>query len=566
MLSSLFIRNVVLIEALDLSFEKGLTALTGETGAGKSILLDALTMASGARSDRGLVRKGTDKAQSAASFYLPDNHPIYAQLSEAGIELTQGEEITLRRDIRADGRSKAYISDMPVSVKLLSDIGQQLIEIHGQNDGRGLLDVTTHLAQLDHYAGHDDLVKNCAAQYKIWQDAGKNLSELEAKAAKASDDRDFLEHNIAELSRLDPQAGEDAILAQKRALMQASEGALSELSKAKAALLEAGHIESQLGLVLSGLDRVAEKMGADDTTVGMGPRQILGEASQAIERALVEFQEARSAIDHAAQTFSADPQGLEGIEKRLFDLRSAARKFSVPVDGLADYRIKMAHELEQVENVQTNIEAARKAVAKAEQQYYEAADALTQSRKSAALKLDQSVMSELPSLKMDRAKFVTDITSISPAASGQDKVRFLVATNPGSAMGSLDKVASGGEMSRFALAIKVALKAKSDDVSKVMIFDEVDQGVGGAVADAIGRRLSRLSQSGSVFVVTHSPQVASKADQQYRIEKTVSGDMTTTSVTEIDGAMREEEIARMLAGDIITDEARAAARQLMAAS
>jgi len=558
MLTSLSIRNVVLIDALDLSFEAGLIALTGETGAGKSILLDALTMAAGARSDKGLVRKGAEKAQSTASFYLPPDHNVFKLLEEAGIETQAGEDITLRREVRIDGRSKAYICDVPVTVKLLSKIGMQLIEVHGQNDGRGLLDPSTHMALLDAFARHDDLLGKTASAYTDWRGAAAQLSELEAKASQASDDRAFLEHAISELSRLDPKADEDAALAEERQFLQAAEGAVTELSQAQTALSEAGPVEGQLGTILSSLERLSEKLGSADNAASKAVK----DASGAIDRALLEFQEARHAVDMAAGAFHIQPGELDRIERRLFDLRGAARKFGITVGALPEYRLKLAHELEQAENITANIDAARKAAAKAEQTYVSAADRLTASRKAAAKRLDAQVLAELPALKMDRAQFMTHIEDAAETARGRDKIRFIVATNPGSAMGHLDKVASGGEMSRFALAIKVALAGNS---APVMVFDEVDQGVGGAVADAIGRRLAGLSKDGQVFVVTHSPQVAAKAAQQYRIEKQSDAAMTTTQVSEVQDAAREEEIARMLAGEIITDEARAAARKLMQA-
>lgn len=556
MLTSLSIRNVVLIEALDLNFEAGLTALTGETGAGKSILLDALTMATGARSDKGLVRKGADKAQSTASFFLPQDHDVFAILEEAGIEAPPSEDITLRREIRRDGRSKAFICDTPVGVKLLSQIGAKLIEVHGQNDGRGLLDPSTHMSLLDAFAVHPKLLKACRQDYQSWREAAEKLETLEANALKAVQDRAFLEHSISELSRLDPKADEETALAESRQFLQAAEGAISELSHAQTALSDAGNVEAQLGNVLSSLERLTEKIGAADNPAS----KALTSASGAIERALLEFQEARQAVDVAANAFDVQPGELDRIERRLFGLRGAARKFGVTVANLPEYRLKLAHDLEQIENISGNIEAARKAAASAEQAYHVAADALSESRKAAALRLDKHVMGELPALKMDRAQFNTHIEESSDTPLGRDKIRFVVATNPGSAMGHLDKVASGGEMSRFALAIKVALAGNS---APVMVFDEVDQGVGGAVADAIGRRLSALSDTGQVFVVTHSPQVAAKAAQQYRIDKQSNDAMTTTSVTEVQDGAREEEIARMLAGEVITDEARAAARQLM---
>ena len=475
MLTALSIRNVVLIEALELQFEHGLTALTGETGAGKSILLDALTMATGARSDKALVRKGADKAQSTASFYLPPTHFVFSILAEAGIDADPSEDITLRREVRADGRSKAYVCDTPVSIKLLSQIGMQLIEVHGQNDGRGLLDPSTHLSLLDEYANHKALLEGCATHHNTWRETREILESLEAKDAKATDDRAYLEHAIAELNRLEPKADEEEELAQSRRFLQAAEGAITELSQAQTALSDTGVVEQKLSTILSSLERVSEKLSGDESPAA----QSLGQASRAIERTLIEFQEARQAIDTAALSFNVEPGELDRIERRLFDLRGAARKYGVSVASLAAHRIKLSHELEQLENISENIAKARAKAEKAEQAYRSAAKALSKSRQAAAGQLDQHVLSELPTLKMDRAQFLTQIEVGQESALGFDKVRFVVATNPGSAMGHLDKVASGGEMSRFALAIKVAL---AGDSAPVMVFDEVDQGVGGAVA------------------------------------------------------------------------------------
>jgi len=431
-----------------------------------------------------------------------------------------------------------------VSVKLLSKIGGQLIEVHGQNDGRGLLDPSTHLAQLDAYAGHSELLSRCTDHYAAWREASKVFETLESRAAKAADDREFLEHSISELSRLAPKENEEQSLAQSRQFLQVAEGAVSELSQARTALSEAGVAEGQLSSILSSLERLSNKLGTTENAA----TKALSDASKAIERALLEFQEARGAVDVAANSFDIQPG------------RGAARKFGVTAAGLSAHRLKLAHELEQLETISADIDAARKLAAKSEQDYHVAADELSKSRVRAATQLDKQVMAELPALKMERAQFLTHIEDGVMSASGRDKVRFVVATNPGSAMGHLDKVASGGEMSRFALSIKVALAGIS---APVMVFDEVDQGVGGAVADAIGRRLSGLSANGQVFVVTHSPQVAAKAAQQYRIDKHSDAAMTTTQVMEVTESEREEEIARMLAGEIITDEARAAARKLM---
>ena len=562
MLTSLSIRNVVLIEALDLEFKHGLTALTGETGAGKSIILDSLGMATGARSDRGLVRQGTDKAQCTAAFRLETGHEVFTRLAEQDIDCVPLEDITLRRTLGADGRSKAFINDTPVSVKLLNEVGGLLLEVHGQNDGRGLLDAGTHITLLDLYGGHKAELAACAAAYQDHKDAKEKLDELLALQAKAGDDRDYLNYAIAELDRLDPRAGEEASLSQMRKFLQGAEGALSELSAAQDILGQSspdggGAFEDRLSSALAGIDRVRGKFGDSELPAD----KALQNAAEALERALLETQDAKQAVAMAAQSFEVEPGRLDDTEKRLFALRAAARKYDCDIEALVDKRANFAQELVAIETVEGDIAACQTRAVAAKAAYETAAKTLTHARMKSAKALDKAVIKELPPLKMERAVFQTHFAAGPEGVNGADIVRFQVSTNPGTALGPLDKIASGGEMARFALAIKVALAGKTN---AVMVFDEVDQGVGGAVADAVGRRLARLSESAQVFVVTHSPQVAARAAQQFRIEKHSSGNQTTTTVHAIQDNEREEEIARMLAGEIVTSEARAAARQLMA--
>lgn len=555
MLTGLSIRNVVLIEALDLEFGAGLTALTGETGAGKSIILDALGMATGARSDRGLVRAGTDKAQAIAGFALSNS---VAKLLEAhDIEVDPNEDVTLRRSLTKDGRSKAFINDQAVSAKLLSKVGSLLLEVHGQHDGRGLLDPTTHIHLLDLFGGHQTLAARCSAAYTQRRDTQAQVDALIALRSKAAEDRDFLEHAIAELDRLAPSAGEDVRLSEERRFLQGAEGALTELTTAQDALGEDGAFEARLSSALAGIDRLRTKFADSQSNAA----KALEAAAQALERAMLETQEAREAVSLAAQSFNIEPGRLDETEKRLFALRAAARKYDCDIEALIEARSKFAGELSAIDNADMDLSNAKAAAVKAKETYDKAAFALSKAREKSAKTLDKAVMRELPPLKMERAQFITHIDSGDESALGIDKVRFQVSTNPGTAVGPLDKIASGGEMARFALAIKVALAGKND---AVMVFDEVDQGVGGAVADAVGKRLARLSKSAQVFVVTHSPQVAAAADHQYRIEKSSIGSTTTTQVSLVADDAREEEIARMLAGETITQEARAAARQLMA--
>lgn len=557
MLSGLSVRNVVLIERLDLTFAKGLTALTGETGAGKSILLDALGMAAGERSDRGLVRAGTEKASATASFTLARQHPVWEFLEAHDIEGDPSEDLRLRRVVNAEGRSRAYVNEQPVGVRVLSVLGSLLLEVHGQHDGRGLLDPHTHLGRLDGFGGYDKIlaaVKDAFAKRRETQIA---LDALLARQAKAGEDREFLEMAIAELDRLDPRKGEEEKLAEERRFLQGAEGALTELTAAQDTLGEDGEFEARLTQALSGLERVRTKICEGEGKAATALRQ----ASEALERALLETQEARDAVGHAAETFDVKPGKLEQVEERLFALRAAVRKYGVPIDGLLEKRAAFAEELGSIETVEADILALTKARDAAKSQYDKVARQLSEARRKAARQLDTAVAAELPPLKMERAQFVTDITDGPETASGIDRVRFTVSTNPGTPLGALDKIASGGEMARFALAIKVALAAKTESV---MVFDEVDQGVGGAVAAAVGRRLARLAETSQVFVVTHSPQVAASADHQFRIEKSSFGSQTNTHVHAVSEAQREEEIARMLAGDSVTESARAAARDLMA--
>jgi len=414
---------------------------------------------------------------------------------------------------------------------------------------------------LDRFGGHDDLLVKCAGAYETLKTVADALAALKSRQAKSDEDREFFEHAIGELDRLAPRAGEDAVLAAERKLLQHAEGALGELRAAGEALGEDGVYESRIAQALAGLERVRAKIGdADDNSAVAA----LTTASSALEKALLELDEARTAVGDAAQVFNFEPDRLDKLEERLFALRAAARKYNVGVDGLADLRQKFGDELLALEGYAENLLRAQTRMAQAQSSYDRIAEKLTKARKFAARKLDKNVITELPPLKMDKAQFVSEITEIQDGPYGRDQIRFLVSTNPGTPIGPLEKIASGGELARFALAIKVALAgAMSGDGQKVMIFDEVDQGVGGAVADAVGRRLSRLSETAQVLVVTHSPQVAASADHQILISKSSKGGSTLTNVVSLADNDREEEIARMLAGKHVTDEARAAARKLM---
>ena len=558
MLTGLSIRNVVLIESLDLDLDSGLTALTGETGAGKSIILDSLGMATGARSDRGLLRQGADKAQAIATFALHPDSPVHTHLTAADIDLTPGEDLTLRRSLTASGRSKAFINDQPVSIKLLSAIGASLLEVHGQHDGRGLLDASTHIHLLDQFGGNNPQLAKVGTAFEAKRTLATQVEALQIRQSKAVADREFLDHAIAELDRLDPQDGEDEQLANQRRFLQGAEGALTELEAAQNALGEDGAFEQRLNTALAGIERVRSKLAETNAKAASA----LTNAAEALDRALIETGEARGAVEGASLAFEVEPGRLDQVEERLFSLRAAARKYGSDVAGLAVVRRNFLSELTAIESVEDDLAKAQKALAKAEADYTRSATTLSKARAKAAKTLATHVMSELPPLKMERARFAVDMTDGPATASGTDRVRFHVSTNPGTAMGPLDKIASGGEMARFALAIKVAL---ADTTDAVLIFDEVDQGVGGAVADAVGKRLAKLAESAQVMVVTHSPQVAASADHQYRIRKSSKGATTTTTVEPVAKTEREEEIARMLAGESVTEEARAAARKLIGA-
>ncbi len=559
MLSDISIRNVVLIEALDLDLKSGLTALTGETGAGKSIILDALGMATGARSDKGLVRKGAKSAQCIACFELPNSHPAREILTSADLDMEADQNLVLRRTIGSDGRSKAYINDTPVSVKFLSTLGDTLLEVHGQHDGRGLLNPNQHIHMLDEFGGHIKEIAACSEAFSALRSAEARLNELRLSAEKSDEDRDFLRHAIDELDRLDPQADEENTLAETRRFLQGAEGALSELNAADAALGADGAFEQRLSSALAGIERLKDKLGESEHPA----RGALDQAGTALEKALLETQEARHAVQLAAQSFDLNPDELERVEERLFALKAAARKHGVEVSALMSKRLEFAEEIHAIENLDVELDQAKNELKRSAQAFDKSAKALSDARRRAADRLDLGVHKELPGLKMERAIFQTIIDDGPPSSLGVDKVRFQVATNVGTTPGPLDKIASGGELARFSLAIKAAL---ASETGRVMIFDEVDQGVGGAVASAVGQRLSQLAKNGQVLVVTHSPQVAASADHQFRISKSSSKDATHTHIQAITAQEREEEIARMLAGETVTQEARAAARQLMGIS
>ena len=551
MLTLLAIRNIVLIEALDLSFGDGLGVLTGETGAGKSILLDALGLVLGARADSGLVRSGADQASVVATFEF-DRLPavIHTLLVDAEFDLELGEPLIIKRRVKADGGSKAFINDQPVGAALLRELGAMLVELHGQHDDRGLVNPRGHRQLLDRYARAD--TAGLAAAWTAWRDALAALAAARAAIAQAAADQDLLVAYLAELAALAPVEGEEADLAAARAAMQKGErlsGDLEELRK-----LWAGSDSALASLRSAGrrLDRIAAE------------HPLLAEALAALDRSVIEASEAEDRLERAAEALTHDPARLDMIETRLFELRAAARKHQCQVDDLPHTMRTMRSALDAIEGGEANVGALEKAATVAGEAYGSQAEALSKTRSEAALRLDKAVAGELAPLKLDAARFRTAVTRLAQeqwGAAGIDRVEFLISTNPGADFAPLNKIASGGELSRFILALKVALAEEGG--AATVIFDEIDRGVGGAVASAIGERLARLAHGGQLLAVTHSPQVAARGGTHYVIAKTSEGTVTRTSVHLLDAAGRQEEIARMLSGAEVTPEARAQADRLL---
>ena len=562
MLTGLWIRDLVLIESLDLTVGPGLTALTGETGAGKSILLDALGLAAGVRAESGLVRRGAAQASATAAFSLPSGHAAWSLLEARGLEAAPGEELILRRVLSADGRSRAFVNDQPASVGALRELGALLVEVHGQHETVGLLDVRTHRDLLDAYGGHADLLRVVGQSWRDWREAESRLEDLSRDAAAQAAEAEDAARLLAELDALAPEAGEEAALAERRAVLGAAEKALADISQAGEAL---EGLPPRLASALRALGQARSRAlqagaAAEGPAVGR-----LAEAEAALDAVFGGLQEAEAAVEAAAAAFDFRPDDLETAEERLFALRAAARKMGCAVEALPERRAALAERLARLESGESDLAAARRAATEAEARYIQAAAALSAARRAASEALSLAVESELPPLKLERARFRVGLEALTPDRAGPggcDRVAFEVATNPGAPFGDLTTVASGGELARFALALKASLAGRGS-APPLMIFDEVDQGVGGAVADAVGLRLRRLAREGQVLVVTHSPQVAARADAHWRVSKTGDEAAVRTRVEDLDPAAREEEIARMLAGAQVTDEARAAARALM---
>ena len=547
MLRGLDISDMLIIDRLELAFQPGLNVLTGETGAGKSILLDSLGFVLGWRGRADLVRQGASQGEVTAWFDLPEGHAAHAVLEEAG--LPGGGELILRRINGSDGRKTAWVNDRRCSGEVLRALSETLVELHGQHDDRGLLDPKGHRAILDEFAGTAPLRDKVRQAWSALAAARKAAKQAAAEREAIAAEEEYLRHAVAELDKLDPQAGEEEQLDARRRLMQSAEKIRSDVVNAYE-MMGQGGAETQLGDALRWLDGVAHK--ADGA---------LEAPMAALSRAMVELDEAMEGVVAAIDTMSFNPIELEETEERLFAIRAMARKHEVLADDLAGFADTLRGKLDALDAGEAAQAGLEKAVRDAQAAYDAAADALTDARRKKAGKLDKAVAAELAPLKMERAVFATQITEETPGPEGRDAVSFTVATNPGAPAGPLGKIASGGELSRFLLALKVCLAEGQTGLT--MIFDEIDRGVGGATADAVGRRLAALSQGGQVLVVTHSPQVAALGAHHWRVSKAVSKGMTLSTVTPLSAPERVDEVARMLAGDTITDAARAAARELL---
>jgi DNA repair protein RecN (Recombination protein N) len=561
MLQSLSIRDFVLIEKLDLIFARdvasgaggsNLGALTGETGAGKSILIDALGLALGARAESGVVRRGAAQASIAAAFDLPKSHAAHAILTEQGLD--DEDVLTLRRAIGVDGRGRAFVNDQPASVALLRRLGDTLVEIQGQMDQHGLLDMATHRGSLDAFAGIEKQGAAVRMAWTTWRAAEQALADAQASAAAARRDEDFLRHAVKELETLAPKADDEETLAAERQMMRAGTAlgeavtqALSELEQGKSAV---SALSTAHRLIERNVDKAAGRLDAPFA---------------ALDRALSEATEAQAQLETARDALEFDPARLEKIEERLFALRALARKHSVTVADLASLAERMTAQLAALDDGEAGLRKLAAVAKAARAAYASAAEAQAAARRKGAAKLDKAVTSELAPLKLEKAKFVTEVAALTEAEwseNGTDRVQFTVATNPGTPPAPIARIASGGELSRFLLALKVCLAKVGD--APTIVFDEVDSGIGGATAAAVGERLKRLAREVQVLVVTHSPQVAAIADRHWLIRKTTTRTAASTDVLALDAKGRREEIARMLSGAEVTAEARAAADRLLA--
>ncbi|UWQ82340.1 DNA repair protein RecN [Leisingera caerulea] len=548
MLRALDIRDILIIDHLELNFQPGLNVLTGETGAGKSILLDSLGFVLGWRGRAELVRQGAKQGEVLAEFELGEGHPAHAILEEAG--LPGGDSLILRRVNTADGRKTAWVNDRRCSGEVLRALSETLVELHGQHDDRGLLNPRGHMALLDQYAGTQKLLAGVRAAWAGAAKARKTVAATRAALEAVRAEEEFLRHAVAELDKLDPQPGEDEALDTRRRQMQAAERIRGDIARAHALLSEGA--EGAIGEAQRWLEGVA---GQEDDTG-------LDEPLAALSRAMIELGDAQDGVERVLGSLDFNPGELEDCEERLFAIRALARKHGVQADELGEYAETLRAKLAALDAGDQNLADQEAALKAAEDAYAQAAKQLGAVRRQGAASLDKAVMAELAPLKMERAVFETRITTAEPGPDGTDAVAFTVATNPGAPAGPLNKIASGGELSRFLLALKVCLRG--EDASKTLIFDEIDRGVGGATADAVGRRLRNLASGGQVLVVTHSPQVAALGGHHWQVRKQVIDGMTLSQVVPLDGTERVDELARMVSGDTITNEARAAARALLA--
>lgn len=554
MLASLTIKDIVLIESLNLEFGSGLSILTGETGAGKSILLDALSFALGSRGDAGLVRKGQPQGQVTAVFSLPPIHAAFAILNEAEITVEPGEEIIIRRTQYADGRTKALVNDQAISAQTLKALGAGLVEINGQHDARGLMDEKFHIHLLDSYGGYTPLLNDVREAYTAMKAAQKALRTHEEMLEQAQKDRDYMQAVYEELSILNPQMGEEETLAEARTQMMNAEKVLGDVNEAYEEI--AGNA-SPIPNISSVMRKLERKTGA------IAPQ--IEPIAQALGQALDQLNIAAEELQSLLRALNFNPKHLEETEERLFALRAAARKHKVPADMLPTILAEAEKSLTAISDGERELKALAEALSAAEAHFGIVAAQLTEARHKASQRLVGAVMNELPALKLEKAKFDVAITPATPSALGQDEVGFMVQTNPGAGFASIAKIASGGELSRFLLGLKVALADVGS--APTLIFDEIDTGVGGAVAAAMGARLKSLSSRLQVLAITHAPQVAAHANAHFHIRKAAQGEgeneRVITHVRQLNDHERREELARMLSGAEITAEARAAADRLL---
>lgn len=551
MLTALSIRNVLLIERLDLAFQSGLSVLTGETGAGKSILLDALGLALGSRAETGLVRQNSDSALVAASFEVPSNHPAKQLIEEHGIEAE--DMLVLRRTLNGAGRSRAFINDQATSVALLKQVGESLIEIQGQFEQHGLLDSATHLSLLDMFGKLQGKAVTVRDTYRAWREAEVVLANASSETEQARRDEEYLRHALDELDALDPQAGEDAELTATRRFLMQSEQIADAIQAARLEFDTKKPVSETLRIALRKLERFSE------TADGQ-----LDDSIAALDRALVEVEAASTLLNEAARSIDTEDARLNQIEERLFALREIGRKHRVDVEFLPELRQRFSERIAQIDHQSETLAQFETNAREARESFTKAAQALSKARAKSGQALDKAVNAELPPLKLERAIFATELELVAEDAwseTGLDRARFMIATNPGEPAGPIGRIASGGELSRFMLALKLVLISSGGQPS--LIFDEVDSGVGGATAHAIGQRLWRLADRTQLLVVTHSPQVAARGSDHLLIQKSGSGDRVITDVIRLSGESRLEEVARMLSGAVITAEARAAASRLI---